>query len=99
MGCQSAGLALALADTEEAARELARLLTSASSVVRKKLRRAQVLPFLEAQPVSLVGMEACATAHYRARETKTLGRELRLMPGRTLPTNGAKSGGHEPSSI
>ena len=50
------------------------------SVLRKKLRRAQVLPFLQAQPVSLVGMEACATAHHWAREITALGHEVRLMP-------------------
>ena len=37
-------------------------------VVRKQLRRSQVLEFLKALPPCLVGMEACATAHYWARE-------------------------------
>ena len=41
-------------------------------VVRKQLRRRQVLEFFKALPACLVGMEACATAHYWARElTKT----------------------------
>ena len=35
-------------------------------VVRKQLRRGQVLAFFEALPPCLVGMEACATAHYWA---------------------------------
>ncbi len=48
-------------------------------VVRRKLRRAQVLPFFEAQPPSLVGMEACATAHHWAREIAARGHEVRLM--------------------
>lgn len=50
------------------------------SVLRKKLRRAQVIPFFEHQPQSLVGMEACATAHHWAREITALGHEVRLMP-------------------
>ena len=33
-----------------------------------------------AQPACLVGMEACATAHYWAREITALGHEVRLMP-------------------
>ena len=42
-------------------------------VVRKQLRRSQVLAFFEALPPCLVGMEACATAHYWARELTKLG--------------------------
>ena len=37
-------------------------------VVRKQLRRSQVLAFFKALPPCLIGMEACATAHYWARE-------------------------------
>jgi hypothetical protein len=42
-------------------------------VVRKQLRRRQVLEFFKALPPCLVGMEACATAHYWARELTKLG--------------------------
>ncbi|TCP30997.1 transposase [Sphingomonas sp. BK235] len=49
-------------------------------VVRKTLRRAQVLPFFEKLPPCLVGMEACGTAHYWARELMKLGHEVRQMP-------------------
>jgi hypothetical protein len=41
-------------------------------VVRKQLRRSQVM-FLKALPPCLIGMEACATAHYWARELTKLG--------------------------
>jgi transposase len=37
-------------------------------VVRKRLRRSQVLKFFASLPLCLVGMEACASAHYWARE-------------------------------
>ena len=37
-------------------------------VVRKQLRRSQVLEFFKVLRPCLVGMEACATAHYWARE-------------------------------
>ena len=49
-------------------------------VFRKKLRRAQVLVFFAAQPPCLVAMEACASAHYWAREIRKLGHEVRLIP-------------------
>jgi len=42
-------------------------------VVRKQLRRSQVLAFFKALPPCLIGMEACATAHYWARELTKLG--------------------------
>ena len=49
-------------------------------VVRKQLRRSQVLAFFKALPRCLIGMEACATAHYWARELTKLGHQVRLMP-------------------
>jgi transposase len=51
-------------------------------MIRKQLRRRQVLPFFEKLAPCLVGMEACATAHHWAREIKALGHEVRLMPPR-----------------
>jgi transposase len=51
-----------------------------SVVMRKRLRRGQVLAFFAGIPPCLVGMEACATAHHWARELIALGHEARLMP-------------------
>src|SRR5262249_13050008 len=51
-----------------------------SGFLRKQLRRAQVLAFFSRLPPCLVGLEACATAHYWARELRALGHEVRLMP-------------------
>jgi transposase len=51
-------------------------------VVRRQLRRAQVLPFFKKQPPCLVGIEACATAHHWAREIAALGHDARLMPAK-----------------
>ena len=53
-------------------------------VVRKQLRRRQVLEFFKALPACLVGMEACARAHYWARELTKLGHRVRLMPARDV---------------
>ncbi len=51
-------------------------------VIRRQLRRRQVLPFFRKQPACLIGMEACATSHHWAREIAKLGHEVRLMPPR-----------------
>src|SRR5271169_4152909 len=53
-------------------------------VVRKQVRRGQVLAFFEALPPCLIGMEACATAHYWARELTRLGHQVRLMPAKDV---------------
>src|SRR5438874_7322815 len=52
-----------------------------TTVLRKRLRRNQVLGFFSRLPRCLVGLEACATAQYWARELGALGHEVRLMPG------------------
>ena len=57
-------------------------------VVRKQLRRAQVMKFFAALPPCLVGMEACATSHYWARELTRLGHQVRLMPAKDVKAYG-----------
>jgi len=51
-----------------------------TTVLRKRLRRGQVLAFFSRIPRCVVGLEACATAHYWARKLGALGHEVRLMP-------------------
>lgn len=51
-----------------------------STVVRQKLRRSDVLAFFERTEACLVGIEACATAHYWARSIMALGHTVKLMP-------------------
>jgi len=55
---------------------------SGKAVVRRQLRRRQVLPFFKKLSACLIGMEACATSHYWARELAALGHEVRMMPAR-----------------
>ena len=52
-------------------------------VFSKPLRRAQMLSFFAKLTPCLIGMEACASAHYWARELMKLGHSVRLMPQRT----------------
>lgn len=49
-------------------------------VLRKALRRAQVLPFFAKLAPCLVGMEACGTSHHWARELLALGHTVKMMP-------------------
>jgi len=49
-------------------------------ILCKKLRRSAVLDTLRKLEPCLVGMEACATAHYWAREISALGHAVKLMP-------------------
>ena len=53
-------------------------------VVRKQLRRGQMMRFFEELSPCLVGLEACATSHYWARERTKLGHQVRLMPARDV---------------
>jgi len=53
-------------------------------VARKQLKRSQMIPYFKALAPCLVGMEACATAHYWARELGKLGHEVRLMPAKDV---------------
>ena len=48
-------------------------------IVRRQLRRAQVLGFTRGLPRCTVGMEATGGAHYWARQLTALGHEVRLM--------------------
>ena len=49
-------------------------------VLRRQVRRAQMLEFFAKLTPCLIGMEACAGAHYWARELAKSGHEVRLMP-------------------
>ena len=53
---------------------------SGDVVVRKALRRSQVLTFFTRLSPCLIGMEGCGTSHYWARELTKLGHEVRMMP-------------------
>ena len=53
---------------------------SGRAILRKKLRRDQVLAFFAQLPVCVVAMEACASAHFWGREIERLGHEVRLIP-------------------
>jgi len=49
-------------------------------VEKRRLRRGQVLGYFAKLAPCRVGLEACATAHFWARELRRLGHEVRLIP-------------------
>jgi transposase len=49
-------------------------------VIRRKLKRRDVLAFFQKLPACLVGIEACATSHHWSRQLQALGHKVRLMP-------------------
>jgi transposase len=49
------------------------------TVLRKQLRRAQMLNFFRQLSPCLIGMEACSSSHYWARELQKLGHTVKLM--------------------
>ena len=52
---------------------------SGQVVLRKQLRRSQLLKFCANLPPCLIGMEACGGAHYWARKLSEYGHEVKLM--------------------
>ncbi len=55
---------------------------SGAEVLRRRLRRGSVLKFFAALSPTVIGMEACSTAHYWARQLGGLGHQVRLVPPR-----------------
>ena len=49
-------------------------------LVRRQLRRGEVLKFFEKLAPCLVGLEACGTSHYWAREIAAFGHTVKMMP-------------------
>ena len=49
-------------------------------VLRRQIRRGQVLAFFANLPPCVVALEACFTAHFWAREIAKLGHEVRMIP-------------------
>ncbi len=54
--------------------------TAGAAVVRGALRRGRMLAFFGKLAPCLIGMEACGTSHYWARELGRLGHQVKLMP-------------------
>src|SRR5262245_6395275 len=49
-------------------------------IIRRQLKRRQMLAFFRKLPSCLVGVEACASSHHWSRELQELGHTVRLMP-------------------
>ena len=53
-------------------------------VLRRRLRRTEVVTFFARLPRALVGIEACPGGHHWARELQRLGHDVRLIPPHTF---------------
>src|SRR5262249_23491615 len=45
-------------------------------IIRRQLKRRQVIAFFQKLPACLVGIEACASSHYWSRELQALGHNV-----------------------
>ena len=54
-------------------------------IIRRQLKRRQVIAFFQKLPACLVGIEACASSHYWSRELQALGHNVRLTPAYVRP--------------
>lgn len=68
---------------------------------RRRVRRAQLLPFMAQMPPCLVAMEACASAHYWGREFLKLGHRVKLIPPQYVKpfVRGNKTDGNDAEGI
>jgi len=53
-------------------------------VLRRKLRRQQVVGFFAKLPSTQIGIEACGASHYWGRELAALGHEVKLLPAQRV---------------
>jgi len=67
-------------DTSKSVFQLHGVDAAEQPVLRKKLRRRDVLGFFAKLEPSRIGVEACGGAHYWARELQALGHEVVLLP-------------------
>ena len=56
------------------------LIKNIKVIVQKQLSRSEVVAWFSKQEPCLVGMEACATAHYWGQELRKLGHDVKLIP-------------------
>ena len=67
-------------DTSKSVFQLHGVNAAEEVVLRKKLRRQDLLRFFAKLPPCRVGMEACGGSHYWARELQALGHQVELIP-------------------
>jgi transposase len=70
-------------------------------LVRKQLRRAQVLDYFKGIAPCLIGIEACGSSHYWARELSQLGHHVKLIPAQFVKpfVKGGKNDANDAEAI
>jgi transposase len=66
-------------DTAKAAFQIHAIDENGKAILRRKLRRSEILPFFEKQDKCIVVLEACGAAHYWSRLIKVLGHDTKLI--------------------
>src|SRR5260221_13047096 len=66
-------------DTSESVFQLHGVNAAEAVVLRRRLRRSQVVAFFAALPPTVVGLEACGASHHWARVLVGLGHEVKLI--------------------
>jgi transposase len=67
-------------DTSKTVFQLHGVNAAEEAVLRRKLRRSEVLAFFARLAPTVVALEACGASHYWARELRKLGHDVRLIP-------------------
>ncbi len=69
--------------------------------MKQRLSRGQVLKHFANRPACVIGMEACASSHYFAREFRKLGHEAKLIPPQYVKAyvRGQKNDTHDARAI
>jgi transposase len=70
-------------------------------LVRKQLRRVQVLDYFKSIAPCLIGIEACGSSHYWARELSQLGHQVKLIPAQFVKpfVKGGKNDANDAEAI
>ena len=67
-------------DTSKHVFQLHSVNASEAPILRKKLRRKEMVGFFEKLPPSVIAIEACGGSHHWARQLRSFGHEVKLVP-------------------
>jgi transposase len=78
-------------DTSKSVFQLHGVDAAEQPVLRKKLRRRDLLTFFERLPATKIGLEACGGSHHWARQLAALGHEVKLLPPQHVKPYGRRN--------
>jgi transposase len=69
------------------------------AVLKKQLPRKKMLAYFQSLPPCLIGMEACGSSHYWARELQKIGHTVKLMAPQKPYVKGNKNDTNDAEAI